>query len=256
MAGATATPGVFRVKCDAEVRQAPSITSPLFHKVAAGKQLGQMGRVVTLADGTQRVPLIPRGWIDAAVLESLDGKPFESSEVSLSGLPTGRPVVVDVVPKSAEEAEDLQDEKGLGGPVKAKSKAKAAAASKKVDRPVAAEDAPTKVPTATSGVLTFRVKCTAEVRQAPSKESALFNSVYEGTILTQMGPAITLAGGVRRIPLRPRGWIDASVLEPMAAGDQDAVPETSSTGAQELWDAARARRVEEISAASRETGSQ
>eukprot|EP00929_Paragymnodinium_shiwhaense_P085485 TRINITY_DN4587_c0_g1_i1.p1 TRINITY_DN4587_c0_g1~~TRINITY_DN4587_c0_g1_i1.p1 ORF type:complete len:873 (-),score=108.18 TRINITY_DN4587_c0_g1_i1:211-2829(-) len=59
----------------------------------------------------------------------------------------------------------------------------------------------------------FRVRYTAEVRQTPQKSSALFHTLQEGKVVKQCAGAITLSGGQVRVPIAPRGWVDAEALE-------------------------------------------
>lgn len=61
---------VLRVRCDAEVRQAPSSSSPLLHVVQAGRLVKQMAAAVDVPGAGRRVPLVPRGWIAADVVEA------------------------------------------------------------------------------------------------------------------------------------------------------------------------------------------
>jgi hypothetical protein len=41
----------------------------------------------------------------------------------------------------------------------------------------------------------------------------------EGKVVTQLGPERTLPHGQVRISVLPRGWVDASALEPLAGGE-------------------------------------
>jgi len=60
---------VFCVRWKTEVRQAPGQGSPLFYTARAGQLFKRLGLPVQLADGTHRIPVLPRGWIDADALE-------------------------------------------------------------------------------------------------------------------------------------------------------------------------------------------
>jgi len=57
-----------------------------------------------------------------------------------------------------------------------------------------------------------RVRRDAEVRQAPSQQSSLLFRVSAGKVVQQIGPE---RGS--RVPIAPRGWIDAEALEPLVA---------------------------------------
>jgi len=79
----------FTVRVEADVRQAPSRTSTLLHVAQPGRRVKQMGPAITV-DGVSRVPLLPRGWIDAVVLEPEDGAaalgdPAASPQATCSG---------------------------------------------------------------------------------------------------------------------------------------------------------------------------
>lgn len=62
----------YRVRYDTEVRQAPSRTSQVFHTLCAGRVVKQMGAAVDIPGVGRRIPLVPRGWVDADALELTD----------------------------------------------------------------------------------------------------------------------------------------------------------------------------------------
>jgi len=74
----------------------------------------------------------------------------------------------------------------------------------------------------------FRVRFAAEVRKAPAPDSALFHTVRAGKVVEQLGLAVIVAG-VRRVPLLPRGWIDADALEPFRKQDPGAAANARPT---------------------------
>eukprot|EP00930_Biecheleria_cincta_P071652 TRINITY_DN59125_c0_g1_i1.p1 TRINITY_DN59125_c0_g1~~TRINITY_DN59125_c0_g1_i1.p1 ORF type:complete len:804 (+),score=130.21 TRINITY_DN59125_c0_g1_i1:37-2448(+) len=172
----------FRVCRSAEVRQAPSRTSALFHTVQPGKVVKQMGRQIKLPDGSFRVPLLPRGWIDADVLEGLPTTSSSTAEGigSQGSAPSTGPATVAQTP----EPEQMMLEKQI-------------------------EDA-----SASQEAMAFRVRYEADVRQAASPESPPFRRLMAGTIVKQMGDVLRLPSGALRVPLQPRGWIDAAALTP------------------------------------------
>lgn len=53
-----------------------------------------------------------------------------------------------------------------------------------------------------------------EVRQAPSPQSAYFFTLHVGRIVSSVGPAYHVSGVGNRLPIKPRGWIDADAAEP------------------------------------------
>ncbi|CAK0849743.1 unnamed protein product, partial [Prorocentrum cordatum] len=63
----------------------------------------------------------------------------------------------------------------------------------------------------------FRVCRQADVRQALSSSSAVLHSAQVGKLVRLLGAAVELEDGGRRVPLAPRGWIDADALEPVQA---------------------------------------
>jgi len=67
----------------------------------------------------------------------------------------------------------------------------------------------------------FCVRWASEVRQAPGQESPLLYTVREGQLVTRLGPPVQLADGTQRIPVLPRGWVNADSLDPVA-GDNTA----------------------------------
>jgi len=77
----------------------------------------------------------------------------------------------------------------------------------------------------------FVLTCTAEVRQAPALTSTLLRTVQQGSIVKQAGRSITI-GGVERIPVLPRGWLNRDVLEPVngdaPTGEKPMAPSHSS----------------------------
>eukprot|EP00927_Polykrikos_kofoidii_P026886 TRINITY_DN23866_c0_g1_i1.p1 TRINITY_DN23866_c0_g1~~TRINITY_DN23866_c0_g1_i1.p1 ORF type:complete len:569 (-),score=133.43 TRINITY_DN23866_c0_g1_i1:416-2077(-) len=62
----------YRVRYAAEVRQAASVTSAVFHEAQEGRIVKQVGDIVDLEGVGKRVPILPRGWIDLAALEPVD----------------------------------------------------------------------------------------------------------------------------------------------------------------------------------------
>lgn len=60
-----------------------------------------------------------------------------------------------------------------------------------------------------------RVVKDAEVRQAPRPSSDFFYIAQAGNIVHLLGPPANVAGHGWRIPIKPRGWIDAAALEPL-----------------------------------------
>lgn len=60
---------VFRVRWASEVRQAPGDGSPLLFTVRVGQLVTRSGLPVRLADGTHRIPVLPRGWVNADALD-------------------------------------------------------------------------------------------------------------------------------------------------------------------------------------------
>ena len=67
--------------------------------------------------------------------------------------------------------------------------------------------------------MSFRVRHSTKVQQAPSRNSAVLYVAAEGKVVTQLGPERTLPDGQVRISVLPRGWMDASALEPLAGGE-------------------------------------
>jgi len=62
---------LFRVRCASEVRQAPGHGSPLLYTAGVGQLVKRIGLPVQLADGTHRVPVLPRGWVNAEALDPI-----------------------------------------------------------------------------------------------------------------------------------------------------------------------------------------
>mmetsp|Transcript_24272 Transcript_24272/g.53945 ORF Transcript_24272/g.53945 Transcript_24272/m.53945 type:complete len:576 (-) Transcript_24272:171-1898(-) len=85
------TDGSFRVRYPAEVRQAASSTSPLLQTAPAGKVVKQMGSAVDVPGVGRRVPLMPRGWIDADALEPMSADPPRGSTTSPGSVPSQAP---------------------------------------------------------------------------------------------------------------------------------------------------------------------
>mmetsp|Transcript_64565 Transcript_64565/g.154253 ORF Transcript_64565/g.154253 Transcript_64565/m.154253 type:complete len:388 (-) Transcript_64565:474-1637(-) len=64
----------FVLTCTAEVRQAPGLTSTLLRTVQQGSRVKQAGRSITI-DGVERIPVLPRGWLNRDVLEPVSDTP-------------------------------------------------------------------------------------------------------------------------------------------------------------------------------------
>jgi hypothetical protein len=85
----------------------------VFHVAVAGKIVTQMAEAVTLDSGVVRVPLNPRGWIDADALESntateLGQQTSQSGSVSSHG--SNQPPGVSAEPSALRKAFDLMSE--------------------------------------------------------------------------------------------------------------------------------------------------
>lgn len=78
MSNEVTSASTFRIRYEAEVRQAPSLSSTKFYTAQPGRLVTQLGPAVKLPDGKQRVPLVPRGWVDAAALECVEDAPATS----------------------------------------------------------------------------------------------------------------------------------------------------------------------------------
>eukprot|EP00933_Yihiella_yeosuensis_P068645 TRINITY_DN7449_c3_g1_i1.p1 TRINITY_DN7449_c3_g1~~TRINITY_DN7449_c3_g1_i1.p1 ORF type:complete len:739 (+),score=186.10 TRINITY_DN7449_c3_g1_i1:76-2217(+) len=99
--------GEFRVRYDAPVRQAPSASSTLFHTAHAGKIVKQMGRAVNIPGVGPRVPLVPRGWIDADALEPLDGASIGDPRPPATSSSSSAPASTSSKPKAPEASQTL-----------------------------------------------------------------------------------------------------------------------------------------------------
>mmetsp|Transcript_101233 Transcript_101233/g.312177 ORF Transcript_101233/g.312177 Transcript_101233/m.312177 type:complete len:483 (-) Transcript_101233:87-1535(-) len=85
-----------RVRVEAEVRQAPSLSSPLLHVAQAGHLVKQLADAVDVPGSGRRVPLVPRGWIDEDAVElAEDGavprQPCAGAIAAAAGPPAGGP---------------------------------------------------------------------------------------------------------------------------------------------------------------------
>lgn len=72
--------GSFRASEDLEVRQAPALSSSLLYHVHAGNMVHVQGQATVLVDGLRRVPIRPRGWVNADLLEAVAGPPGLESQ--------------------------------------------------------------------------------------------------------------------------------------------------------------------------------
>ncbi|CAE7909627.1 unnamed protein product, partial [Symbiodinium necroappetens] len=70
----------FLVCRDTKVRQAPAKVSTKFHDLKAGQTVVVLDQPRQLPDGSLCVPIQPRGWVDADVLQDFPGS--STSEVT------------------------------------------------------------------------------------------------------------------------------------------------------------------------------